>query len=134
MFSRDRVYKYGTVEPHWPPEPPEPRVDPHVKYGLTPPNTSLLSEFLKEERIKAVTKQTIECLKRISRLLDQPRNETTVAEIDFTIAELSLLFYRLNTLRWSNTNEVIAIDLDKQKNKSVIMYIVISPSKAKKKK
>ena len=139
-MRRDMVFKYGPVEPNHSMlikyGPPTPRPQIVDKYAPLEPNQPKVgSEDSGDKQVKAVLKQIVDCLKKIQKLLNKAEAKIIAEELGLCIAELSLLYLKLNDLQKpGGNNQTIEWRPGRRGNDFVILYISISPSRPAKKK
>lgn len=121
---KDRnVSKHGPIGPGFPWE----NVDKYAPLSPTEP-PGIKPEELENKEVKVVLKQITKCSKKIKKILDETEPKTIAEELGLCIAELSLLYLRLNDLQRSGWNQVITYVPNKRKRDFLIVYIVTTPA------
>lgn len=130
------VFKYGPPEPRRPQFPPSWPEEMRIKYGppeprpQTEPQPELRPKDSEDKETKAILKQIADCLKKIKKLLSRKEAKPITAELGICIAELNLLYQKLNDLRRGQSgNETVVFKPGRRGRDIVIMYIVVTAAR-----
>lgn len=136
-MDREAVFKYGSLEPR------RPNVDKYapiipkrplvIKYGPTEPKIEIpeipwpkLKKELAEKALEDLKKQIKDCLEKFKAALEKKDIKDIVGEMGILLAELNLLYLKLNDLQKTNENDVQNVKI-KPKRQILILYIVTAP-------